>query len=106
MSKQFVRNYPKPYGVGAGRLWLEAHFSQVDPKIGDPYATEILEELDAYIARAINDAVLEERGNCAKIAMSFCVYGGGEGGITINPMVDATKVAHAIHAQTKEADDE
>lgn len=49
-------NDPKPYGVGAGRLWLESHMSKLDPKIGDPYATQVVKELDAYVERAILQA--------------------------------------------------
>lgn len=46
-------NDPKPYGVGAGRLWLESHMSKLDPKIGDPYATQVVKEIDAYVERVI-----------------------------------------------------
>lgn len=51
----------KPYGVKDTRLWLVAQNSVCDPHIGEPYASQIEAELDAYIARAISEAVAAER---------------------------------------------
>ncbi len=58
----------KPYGVTAERLWLEAHLSRFDPKIGEPYASQIVKEIDAYVARSIKEALWVETQRCAEVA--------------------------------------
>lgn len=47
----------KPYGVGDGRLWLEGHMSKLDPKIHDPYASQVEKEIDAYVGRVVREEV-------------------------------------------------
>jgi len=58
----------KPYGVKVDRLWLGARVSIFDPKIGEPYASQIEREIDEYISYAILQARSQAYEECAKIA--------------------------------------
>ena len=47
-----------------------------------------------YVSMAA--AVMEERERAARVVLGQREFGGGEGGVTVNPYVDVSRVAAAI----------
>lgn len=75
---------------------MEAHLSRVDPKIADPYASQVEAGIDDYVRRTARQVRYEAFMDAARMIRTFIRYSERGGAVAYNPNADINEVSRSL----------